>query len=398
MSRVLAAWPVIAPLVRAVDALLAGDVVDITPLLPVVRAARIAGYDTAGVDDVDVVLLADVLRRRPDILDGTAESAVDGTLSLSDDDDSIALAPRRHRATRLLVDALIVGLESTKLRWGLRPRPAILKTVFASPDEARAVLAAVAAVPETILAQPLLRSPSTSTTPALRGANPGNVHVVVGPAARRLRDMLSPAVRRLRVDLALLGRHNGIVDDDDVYRGLALLDDEPGCRAERDAADAAEGLILDDDGAFVVDSTRLLEEHVDRRLRSLLLPLKKARATIVGIVDDDHLDAALTLAPKSIQIVVASSAVTSSAPWFVDAGSGAIVVGDSDDRVASLSVPSPLLVHDGVEWDDGAWRLQQAVAAARLVGPLPAPQTRSGDDLSALCAAAVAAMVSIPDR
>ena len=214
MSRVLAAWPLTAPLVRAVDALLAGDIVDITPLLPVVRAARIAGYENAGIDVVDVVVLADVLRRRPGILDVSGDE-------LLVVDDGTAHAPRRHRAARLLVDALILGLESTKLRWGLRPTPATLKTVFASPDEARAVLAAVAAVPETILVQPLT---SPSLSPPVRPANLANVHLVVGPAARRLQDMLSPAIRRLRVDLALLGRNGGVVDDDDVYRGAAILD------------------------------------------------------------------------------------------------------------------------------------------------------------------------------
>ena len=387
MSRALDAWPLVAPLVRAVDALLAGDAVDIAPLLPIARAARLAGYANAGADTVDVAAVADVLRRRPGIL----HAVIDEALHLVDDTDAL-VGPRRHRAARLLVDALILALESTKLRFGLRPSPAALKAVFDTADEARAVLAAVAAVPAVVVVQPL-PAPSTQRPPDLAG-----VHLVVGPAARRLQDMLSHAIRRLRVDLALLGRRNTIVDDDDVYRGAAILDDEePGCRQERLDKDADEGVIVDDGRSFVVDTARLQEELVDRRLRSLLLPLKKARAVIVGVVDDDHLDMALALTPRSVQVVVAGSAVSSS-PWLVDAASGAITVGDPDEPIGSLSVPSPLLVPDDNRWDDGAWRLLQAIQAARLTMPLVHPRTRSGDDLSALCAVAVAAMVPVAER
>ncbi len=388
MSRTSNAWSLVAPLARAVDALLAGDAVDVTPLLPVVRETAIAGYKSAVTDVVDVAALVDVLHRRPGVL----THVVDERVELRDDYHHDSHVPRRHRAARALVDALILSLEGHKLRWGLRPSPASLKAHFSSPDDARAALAAVAAAPSGIVVVPVAPSSSSRSAPPHEG-----VHLVVGPAARRVHEMLSPAVRRLRVDLALLGRHNGVVEDDDVYRGLAVLDArEPGCRAERVAADALEG-VVDDGGVFVIEAMKLHEELVDRRLRSLVLPLKKARVVVVGIVDDDDVDFGCTLQPKSVQVLLAGTS-PSTAPWYVDAASGALWPGDPRERQASLSVPSPLLAPVDIASDDGAWRLLQALGAWQLARSIPAPTVRCGDDLSALCAVAVAALVAIAER
>ncbi|HEY1099733.1 MAG TPA: hypothetical protein VGF99_12440, partial [Myxococcota bacterium] len=364
----------------------------VAPLLPVVRAARIGAYPGAADDVVDVDAIVDVIARHRWLLARAADAPVVLSAADGSDDDSI----RRHRATRLLIDALVLGLEAQKLRWGLRPDLSQLKRAFVDGDEARHVLGVVAALPDDLRVRAL---PPASFAKAPSIAADRQVHVVVGPLVRHLTSMFSSAVRRLRVDLALLGRQAGVVDDDDVYRGLALLDArEPRCRAERRLQDVDDGVV--DDGRFVVvDPLKLREELVDRRLRSLLTPLKRARAVIVAVADDIDVDQALATTPTSVQIVVAGSA-RSRTPWLVSAGNGALLPANGDaadvEHGTSLSLPSPLLARPFADADDGAWSLLTGVLAARLVMPLPAPRVHVGDDVSAVCLDAVAAMVALP--
>jgi|GEM_PF-1239777 len=439
MSRTLAAAQhTIAPLASAVAALVGGDAVDVGPLLPVVRAAGVRAYPGAGADTVDVVALMEVLGRRPELPaslasdDGPAgsdsEQQQQQLLLVAVDDVGTTLgldprgAPARHRAARALIDACIIGLESRKLAHGLVATPSSLKASFASPDEARAVLGMVASlsaatvvvVPSSSSSSSSLSSSSlTSLLERLPADRP--LHVVVGGGARRLLDVVSPSVRRLRVDLALVGRRGTVVDDDDVYRGLRRLhDDSPATVGERRHTDASEGCWEDDDGAvFFIDGTRLVEDLVDRRARSLVLPLKRARAGIVGVVDDSALSAVLLALAEGGRRVVSLQTLTPSVPAddSADADSG-----DSNDRLdglvvdpasghgwpvassSSLSVPWLGLLPGGVGGDDGAFMALQGAARARLCEPaLPPCRLRrvSSDDDSTAALGALATMVAV---
>ena len=389
------------------DDVAAVDTVDITSLLSLARAAGIRGYRAAADDGIDVEAIVDVVARHRHVLHREAETDQPLLLSEHDDDSAGTDVIRRHRAARLLVDALILGLESHKLRWGMRPLPSQLKSAFSSADEARAVLAAVAALPVDIR---VARLSPAAVCPAPVHRTDRVVHVVAGPLAHHLQAMFSPAVRRLRVDLALLGRSGGVVDDDDVYRGLARLDHrEPRCRAERRLQDADEGVV--DDGRFlIIDPQRLHEDLIDRRLRSLLTPLKRARVLIVVVADDVDVDEAVAIGATSIQLIVGGSAITKP-PWLVAADSGTVIASsgalDEPAPLASLSVPSPLLAPiDGSCWDDGAFDLLQRITRARLrsapatsstttTTPVPSPRLHLGDDSSSLCLAAIAAIVPV---
>jgi hypothetical protein len=201
-------------------------------------------------------------------------------------------------------------------------------------------------------------------------------------------------VRHLRVDLALLGRRNGRIDDDDVYRGLTHLDaHDPACRHERNSADAAVGVRASGDH-FVVDTTMLQEDLVDRRLRSLLAPLKKQRAVIVGVLDDAALPAVLVLHPRPLQVLSTTNAATSASPTLLDAASGHVWPGSDG---LSLSLPSPLLfpVNAPFVVDDSAFSLVQAAARAAMERGTPLPVVKLGDEASMVGAAAVAAMVPV---
>lgn len=379
----------LSPLAMAVEALCGGHVVDVEALLAAVRATPIAGYPGAAADIVDVPAILDVLSRHPHVNEHAQHLDDDGLLYLAaaTDDD----APRRHRASRLLVDGIVLALESRKLQWGQRPAPAALKAHFASPDDARAVLSSLATLP------PLRLHPVDNVVVARNPPSVGAdrvVHVVVGHAAQRLFDMLSPAVRHLRVDLALLGRRNGRIDDDDVYRGLAHVDaHDPACRHERNSADASLGVRTFGDH-FVVDTAVLQEDLVDRRLRSLLAPLKKQRAVIVGVIDDDALPAVLWLQPRTLQVVSTCTGPTSSSPTLLDAASGHVWPGADG---LSLSLPSPLLFPVSAPFvvDDSAFALVQAAARAATERGTPLPVVKLGDEASTVCLAAVAAMVPV---
>ena len=417
MSRTLAAAQhATAPLATAVDALLRGDSVDVVPLLPVVRAAGIQAYTGAGADAVDIKALMDVLQRRPDL---------QGFVAVDDDGTGAGLDPRgapaRHHAARSLVDACVLALESRKLAHGLVATPTSLKAAFASPDEARTVLGAVASLAaDAMVVVPSSSSSSSTSSSALsrlleRVPADRPLHVVVGGGARRLLDVVAPSVRRLRVELALVGRRGTVVDDEDVYRGLRRLHgDSPPTVIERRTNDASEGCWESDEGAvFFVDGTRLAEDLVDRRARSLVLPLKRARAGIVGVVDDGALGVVLQgLAERggrvvSLQILSPSVRADDGA----DADSGDSGDGPPDGLVidaatghgwpvsssSSLSVPWLGLVPGGVSGDDGAFAALQGAAWARLErrGMPLCRFRRMVDDDSAAALAALAAMVAV---
>ncbi len=380
----------LAPLAMAVEALCAGHVVDVEPLLAAVRATPIAGYPGAAADVVDVPAILEVLSRHPHVAEHE-QHIDDGVLWLTAADDDHT--PRRHRGSRLLVDAIVLALESRKLQWGQRPEPAALKANFASPDDARALLSRLIALPALRLQPVHENNVVVARNPPTVGAD-RVVHVVVGHAAQRLFDMLSPAVRHLRVDLALLGRRNGRIDDDDVYRGLAHVDaHDPTCRSERNTADASMSVRAHSDH-FVVDTTVLQEDLVDRRLRSLLAPLKKQRAVIVGVLDDDALPAVLWLHPRTLQVVSTCNAPTSSSPTLLDAASGHVWPGADG---LSLSLPSPVLFPVSAPFvvDDSAFWLVQSAARAATERSTALPVVKLGDEASTVCAASVAAMVPV---
>lgn len=359
-----------------------GGVVDVEPLLWHWRQLRPRAHPGAGDDSVDVEALVGVLSRRPDAL--AAPLTVDEVAGPTTDPRG---RPLRQQLARAFADACILGLEQQKLRHGMTAPRAALKAAFASPDVARDTLVAVrdADVPRVAIGALAV---DVSDVPA-------GAHVVAGAAARRLQDLLSPYVRRLRVDLALLGR-GAAPDDDDVYRGLALLNARaPGCVAERRAQADEFG---DDGRVFVVDCARLSDDGVDRRARSLLLPLKKAGVVVVGVVDVAVLEAVLRAAGpvRSVQLLCPASA-TRLPRVVVDAAGGAAFVNEGGGSGACVSVVDNAFVSvddDVCSAVDAAFAVA-AVARAAVDGDVPAPTVRlaAPKDESAVALEALASLV-----
>jgi hypothetical protein len=413
MSTLRAMADATAPLARAIDAVVAGA--DLTPpdvatLLPGLRALGPAAAPLAGEDVVDVATVVDVLRRRPGLLDTDPADADGLVVSVAVDDDFVDPrgAPIAVRAARAVVDAAVLALEAKKLAFGLTAPPAALKSAFVSPDEARATLLALRGLDDRVA----VASSSSSSGWAAALPPDREVHVVAGAAARRVLDLLAPSVRRLRVELALAGRRGAVIDDDDVYRGLLRLHAaDPATVDERRARDAEEGVVEVDDGAgFVVDATALLEDLVDRRARGLVLPLKKARVGIVGVVDPLDLGRVLRgladdgVTVRSLQLLVPATVGdehdddVDTVGAVVDAGSGHVWPGAA--ATATLSLPWLGLAPAGVAADEGAFTLLQAAAAAGLDGVLtttPRLQRVVGDD-SGAGLAALARMVQVKAR
>jgi hypothetical protein len=414
MSTLRATADAIAPLVRATDAVAAGAdlaAADVSSLLPALRASAGRSAPLAGADVVDVVTVVGILQRRPGLLDGDGTDPV--VIDVDEDLVDPRGAPRAVRAARAVVDAAVLALEAKKLAFGLVAPPAALKASFASPDEARATLLSLRALEDRLVV-----AASSVAAPSWAAAMPPDreVHVVAGAGARRVLDVLAPSVRRLRVELALAGRRGAVVDDDDVYRGLQRLHGaDPATVAERRAADADEGVVEVDDGAgFVVDATALVEDLVDRRARGLVLPLKKARVGIVGVVDPADLGRVLGrlaedgVVVRSLQLLVPATIADDDTSHeggadadgpgaVVDAASGHIWPGARAS--ATLSVPWLGLATDGVAVDEGAFTLLQAAAAASLEVGLPPPRLLRvvGDD-SVASLAALARVVQVKAR
>jgi hypothetical protein len=407
MSTLRAMADAAAPLVRAVDVVAAGaalDPVDVTALLPSLRALSPACAPMAAVDVVDVAAVVEVLRRRPGLLDGGP-----GSVGVDVDDDPVDPrgAPRAVRAARAVVDAAILALEAKKLAFGLTAPPAALKAAFSSPDEARATLLALRGLEDRIAVVP-----SSSTSPVWAPTLPADreVHVVAGAGARRVLDLLAPSVRRLRVELALAGRRGAVVDDDDVYRGLARLHAaDPATVDERRERDAEEGVVEVEGGAgFIIDTAGLVEDLVDRRARALILPLKKARVVVIGVVDPAELPRVLRsladdgVAIRGLQLLVPASHGEDDSDdepgATVDAASGHVWPGAP--TTATLSLPWLGLAPASVPGDEGAFTLLQAAAAARLDGTVTTtpPLRRVVGDDSAPALAALARMVPLKAR
>lgn len=408
MSTLRAMADASAPLVRAIDAVVAGaalDPGDVAALLPPLRALAPACAPLAGDDVVDVATVVDVLRRRPGLLDGDPADAV---VAVTDDPVDPRGAPIAVRAARAVVDAAILALEAKKLAFGLTAPPAALKAAFTSPDEARATLLALRGLEDRVAVA------SSCSTPGWAAGLPPDreVHVVAGAAARRVLDLLAPSVRRLRVELALAGRRGAVIDDDDVYRGLVRLHAaDPATVDERRARDAEEGVVEVDDGAgFVVDAMALVEDLVDRRARGLVLPLKKARVAIVGVVDADDLERVLRgladdgITVRSLQLLVTATVGDERdddgdmVGAVVDAGSGHVWPGAT--ATATLSLPWLGLAPVGFAVDEGAFTLLQAAAVAGLDGTLATTPrlNRVVGDHSGAALAAVARMVQVRAR
>lgn len=392
MSSSLAVATALAPIARAVDAVVCGEALDphvVDSLLPSLRALPLAAAPLAGDDEVDVGALVEIVRRRPSLLQPRND---DGPVWL--DVEAGALdprgSPRATRAARTVLDAVVVALEAKKLAFGFTAAPAALKAACSTPDDARALLRSVHALEARVGVSP--SSPSSAWTAAIPADR--EIHVVAGGVSRRLVDLLSPAVRRLRVELALAGRRGGVIDDDDVYRGLErLFESDPETVLERRAHDATEGVIeADDGGGFVVDAAALSEELVDRRARGLIAPLKKARVAIVGVVDPSDLGtvlAGLTAdghTVRALQLLVpatrgASDTNNSDNDNDLDPDDGAIIDAASGHlwpggaATATVSVPWLGLVPASVAADEGAFVLLQAAARWSLANP-PSVATR----------------------
>jgi hypothetical protein len=407
MSTLRAMADAAAPLVRAVDVVAAGaaiDPVDVTALLPALRALSPACAPMAAVDVVDVATVVEVLRRRPGLLDGGP-----GSVGVDVDGDPVDPrgAPRAVQAARAVVDAAIVALEAKKLAFGLTAPPAALKVAFASPEEARATLLALRGLDDRIAV-----APSSSSSPSWAPTLPADreVHVVAGAGARRVLDLVAPSVRRLRVELALAGRRGAVVDDDDVYRGLVRLHAaDPATVDERRERDAEEGVVEVEGGAgFIIDAVGLVEDLVDRRARALILPLKRARVVIIGVVDPADLPRVLRgladdgIPVRGLQLLVPASHGEDDGEdepgATVDAASGHVWPGAP--ATATLSLPWLGLAPAGAAADEGAFTLLQAAAAARLDGTVtttPSLRRVVGDD-SAPALAALARIVTLKAR
>jgi hypothetical protein len=421
-SSSLAVAAALAPIARAIDAVMCGEALDPTvvdSLLPTLRALPLAAAPLAGADEVDVGALVQIVRRRPALLQ---QSDDHGPVWL--DVEAGALDPRGTaraiRVARSVLDAVVVALEAKKLTFGFTAVPTALKAAFSTPEDARALLLAVRALDGRVgVSSSSPPSTWTATVPADR-----EIHVVAGAVGRRLVDLLSPAVRRLRVELALAGRRGGVIDDDDVYRGLErLFESDPDTVSERRAHDATEGVIeTDDGGGFIVDTAALNEELVDRRARGLIAPLKKARVAIVGVVDPSDLGAVLAglgadgHAVRSLQLLVPATRGTRANTdderhddeqhdhanvddgAIIDAASGHLWPGTATR--ATVSSPWLALAPTDVAADEGAFALQQAAARWRLVHPSAGPVRlfRSVDDDSDVVLQALAAMVALRAR
>ncbi|MBM4279967.1 MAG: hypothetical protein FJ137_04195 [Deltaproteobacteria bacterium] len=388
-----------AALAGAARALSGGDDVDLDALLPAWRALSPACHPLAGADVVDVPSLVDVLARRPGLL---STAGAPGLVDVVDDDPRGG--PPDRAAARALADALVVRLEGRKIAHGLPAPPAALRAAFSDPDTARAALAAVRDLPAVALAMPPPPRgvDALAIAVATHKAAGHPIHVVVGPAVRRLLDLLSPYCRRLRVDLALAGRPpGGVPDDDDVYRGLdRLLREATDTVAERRAHDAAEGLV-DDDVGFVIDGARLVEDLVDRRARGLVPALKRARVVVVGVVDGGAL-AGLDLVPASTQALVDVRPHDDGAPppgALVDAATGAVLP-LAGDGPPSLSLPwRGLATHDSAVADEGGFATLQALWRRRVDEPRwPAPGVVFGDEPTRGALQALAALVPAGTR
>jgi hypothetical protein len=356
------------------------DAINVDALLPAWRALSPRCHTRAGEDVVDVATLVDVLRRRAlwsGVTDTVGRIAVQAT-SRDPRGGSLVIA-----AAHALADALVVRLEAQKIAHGFPSPPAAVRNAFADPETARSVLTFVRDLAGVVVVPP---EPCASNTlvSAWAKLNVGRderpVHVVMGPHVRRVFDLLSPYVRRLRVDLALLGRAaGGVVEDDDVYRGLArLCRAEPATIVERRRADADEGF-LDDDAGFIIDAGRLVEDLVDRRVRAHVSSLKRARAVVIGVVDERLLPF-LEMTPTSVRVVVSGTSANSDR--LVDAGSGAVLpVLGKEGGVASLSLPwrgfAP--AQEAGPIDEAGWVSMQAAWRKTLAEkPWPAPVLHIG--------------------
>ncbi|MDP2341148.1 MAG: hypothetical protein Q8O67_09330 [Deltaproteobacteria bacterium] len=377
----------LAPICRAVDALHEGDAVDVEGLLWAWRRLAPRCHPGAASDVVDVASLVEVLRRR---------ALGDPILAVDDDPRG---SPRRQQLARALADACVLALERQKLKHGMTASSSSLQACFASPEDARATLQALADS-EPVVVDAGVFEPPEAPVPLLAAISGKELHVVAGGGARRLHDVLSPYVRRLRVELALLGRNGAVVDDDDVYRGLELLNArEPRCVAERRAAEP-----FDDAGFFAIDTARVPEEGVDRRARALIGPLKKANITVVGVVDVLLLPCLLALRPASVQVLASSTAGPARPRALLEGARGAVWPtavssgGHDGDGSCSISVPWLGLLPVNVDGDEDAFWGCNLVARARVDDehvPAPVVGLVSDSQRSAGALEALAAIVPV---
>jgi hypothetical protein len=369
----------VGPIANAVAALLRGEDADVDVLLPAWRALAPACHPGAGRDEVDVAALAAVLGRHPDLLADVGSTAGRPIAVVGCVDDDPRGGPPAAAVARMLADVLVLRLESRKIAHGLpAPAPA-LRAVFPDPDTARRVLAAVRDLPGLAVAP--AAPPATDglldalTAPGMAGRA---VHIAVGGSIRRLLDLLSPYGRRLRVDLALAGRAAGAVpDDDDVYRGLARLAQQaPETISERRAVDAAEGF-FDCNAGFVLDTSRLVEDLVDRRVRTLVPTLQRARLVLVGVVDARAVRS-LPGIPASTHVLVDDDA--DRAPGALLDGATGAVLPIAGAGASALSLPwrglAPTTA-DGAPVaavDEGSFAALQALWRRRVDAPdVPPP-------------------------
>ncbi len=379
-------------LARATRALVEEGRLSLEGLLPAYRALAPPTHAGARADAVDVdfirrcrALGGDALLRARTIVveEGPARSTLRVTAAAARgaSGDVAFVAPAGDAAPGdALLLALGLSLEAAKLAHGLKPPADALRASFATPNDARAAVAALewgGAARELALAP---ARPRVDPRAVALHAGDRPVYVVCGAGALRVHDLLSPYARRLRAELGALGRSlrdaGGRADDDDVYAGAAaLLADDEVC-AERLEAERGEGFLPAGEGALVI-RCEAVPDDVDRRCREAAVALKRARAAIVVVEPSAaSLAAALEGAGASCRAVaLIHEADRACVPRFVrECASGHVVLVENalQSEGTLTTLPSLGLAAgdgDGAR-DAGAFFLVQAALQAQAGGAL----------------------------
>lgn len=414
-------------LARAARALVEEERLSTDGLLAAYRALGPAGHEGAREDALDVAFVARCRSLGGDALLAARHIVVEAALPRTGPGvlHGDGRAPRgRHEgegetvrlraaadddaAGNALALALGLSLEAAKLGHGLSAPADVLRSTFATPQDARAALEALSrggAVREVELGAVAPRVDS-AVLGALAAERDRPLYVVAGRGARRVHDLLSPYGRRLRDDLVALGRKLGAPRDDEIYAGLDVLLADEHVHAERLAVEAAEGFEPAGPGVVVVRCEVLADADVDRRCREAAIQLKRARAAVVLVEGRaDTLAAVLRAMGGACRAVaLLGEASAERTPAFVDEpASGHVASFDNAlappgetallTTLPSLGLAPAALAPEAVV-DATAWGLVQAVLRARAHGAL-VPTSRSavkvvrGDDVQGLSRACI---------
>jgi hypothetical protein len=389
-------------LARAHRALVEEGRVTTEGLLAAWRALDPMEHPKARADALDLDFIARARTLGGDALLGAARIVVEAALPRTA--PRVIAVPGEPHAVRLRLRgdddatgeafalALGLSLEAAKLAHGLGAPPELLRARFATPNDARAALEALAtggAAREVLLAAGAAGSSprvDAAALSALVGADAGAaserpVYILAGAGAHRAHDLLSPYARRLGDELRALSARPAAAAarDDEVYAHLeALLGDEA-VHAERREVEAADGFLPAGAGVVVVRCEVLADSEVDRRCRDAALRLKRARALLVLVeARADTLAAALGAIGASCRAAAfVLEATAESAPaWVGEAAAGVVTPVTNalavDEAPALLTLPAAGFVparraHDGPV-DVHGFGLVQAMQRAQMNG------------------------------